>query len=35
MAKIIIRDKLKFRIFPKTLWISYCCSMEKRKIGSG
>lgn len=21
MAKIIIRDKLKFRIFPKILWI--------------
>ena len=35
MAKIIIRDKLKFRIFPKILCISYCCSVEKRKIGSG
>ena len=35
MGKIIIRDKLKFRIFPKILCISYCCSVEKRKIGSG
>ena len=30
MAKIIIRDKLKFRIFPKTLWIDN----EKIKLKS-
>ena len=30
MAKIIIRDKLKFRIFPKILWIDN----EKIKLKS-